>query len=227
MNEDYRYEIKFVLNEMNYSLFKKWLHIESDCMKKYPDRVINSLYFDDVNFSSVKDNLSGVPDRIKLRLRWYGYEEGETSEPILESKSKRGRLGSKEYCNIPMPTGSVHRLSVSEINKIIVDHDAFHKELASDYYHSTLFVTYKREYFEDNKNLRITVDDGIKYSIPIPSKKLPELENIYYGKRVLELKFNIDNKNYVSEIIRELNVVPSRHSKYLTGLAMFGQVNYL
>ena len=97
MNQDFRYEIKFVANEMNFSIFNKWLFAETDCTKKYPDRQINSLYFDDKNFSCVRDNLSGVAQRKKYRLRWYGKIEQELSDPILEVKIKNGRLGSKKY----------------------------------------------------------------------------------------------------------------------------------
>ena len=50
MSDDLRYEIKLVANEINFSVFNKWLHIETDFFKKYPDRQINSLYFDDNNF---------------------------------------------------------------------------------------------------------------------------------------------------------------------------------
>ena len=39
---------------------------------KHPNQTINSLYFDDLKHSSVKDNLSGVANRSKYRLRWYG-----------------------------------------------------------------------------------------------------------------------------------------------------------
>ena len=30
MSEDLRYEIKVVANEINFSVFNKWLHIETD-----------------------------------------------------------------------------------------------------------------------------------------------------------------------------------------------------
>ena len=36
MSDDLRYEIKVVANEINFSVFNKWLHIETDFFKKYP-----------------------------------------------------------------------------------------------------------------------------------------------------------------------------------------------
>ena len=39
---------------------------------QYPKRKINSLYFDDLNYSSINENLDGVSEKKKYRIRWYG-----------------------------------------------------------------------------------------------------------------------------------------------------------
>ena len=72
MNSDYRYEIKFVLDNSRLSDAMQWLYNETTANKIYDNRSVNSIYFDDVNFSSVRDNLAGLPQRNKFRLRWYG-----------------------------------------------------------------------------------------------------------------------------------------------------------
>ena len=74
MSDDYRYEIKFVLNEVALSRFISWVYLDTNCRKKYPERIVNSIYFDDLDFSSVSDNIAGVPNRLKTRLRWYQSE---------------------------------------------------------------------------------------------------------------------------------------------------------
>ena len=38
----------------------------------YKSRNINTIYFDDINFSSIRENLDGVSHKKKYRLRWYG-----------------------------------------------------------------------------------------------------------------------------------------------------------
>ena len=43
----------------------------------------------------------------------------------------------------------------------------------------------------------------------------------------MDIKFNPDMKDTVSELIKPLHITPKRHSKYLTGLAMLGYVVYL
>ena len=228
MSDSYRYEIKFVLNEMNESIFEKWLHSETSCTKKYPNRYINSLYLDDINYSSVKDNLSGIANRYKLRLRWYGNNSSfEGIKPTLEKKLKKGRLGSKEYTPVIGIESNIYTLKIGEIfNEVTRQYDSEGIGL-KDFYYPTLLVSYEREYFEDGNNLRVTLDKNIRYSVPTMSKSIKNLNWINHNKKILELKFEPQAKDYVSELMRPLNLVPSRHSKYLTGLSMLGQANYL
>ena len=40
--------------------------------EQYQNRKVNSIYFDDLNYSSIKQNLDGVSDKKKYRIRWYG-----------------------------------------------------------------------------------------------------------------------------------------------------------
>ena len=69
MSSDYRYEIKFVLDNSRLSDAMQWLYNETTAIKTYDNRKVNSIYFDDVGFSSVRDNLAGISQRNKLRLR--------------------------------------------------------------------------------------------------------------------------------------------------------------
>ena len=71
MNSKYRYEIKFVLNDIQLAEISAWMNAETTMIKRYSPRIINNLYFDDLDFSSVKDNLSGISNRKKYRLRNY------------------------------------------------------------------------------------------------------------------------------------------------------------
>ena len=58
-----------------------------------------------------------------------------------------------------------------------------------------------KKYFEDNNNFRITLDKNIKFSLPINSNRLDQHSWISYNKKILELKFEQNNKNYASRII--------------------------
>ena len=48
-----------------------------------------------MTLDNYRDNLNGVQNRIKHRIRWYG-EVIKVEEPILEYKIKQGELGYKE-----------------------------------------------------------------------------------------------------------------------------------
>ena len=71
MSSDYRYEIKFVLDNARLADVMQWLYNNTTANKSYDNRIVNSIYFDDVGFSSVRDNLAGTAQRNKFRLRWY------------------------------------------------------------------------------------------------------------------------------------------------------------
>ncbi|SVC31011.1 uncharacterized protein METZ01_LOCUS283865, partial [marine metagenome] len=63
--------------------------------KRYPDRYVSSIYLDDSNYTSIKDNLTGLPNRKKYRLRWYlgNKEMNSEKQPNFEVKIRNGRLG--------------------------------------------------------------------------------------------------------------------------------------
>ena len=48
----FRYEIKYVLNSIKFNYFLEWKNNKAILRKKYPSRIINSLYLDDTNFTS-------------------------------------------------------------------------------------------------------------------------------------------------------------------------------
>ena len=91
--ENYRYEIKFILNEANYSNAYFIINAKTSMKKDFSNRVVNSLYFDDMNFSSIQDNLIGLANRKKMRLRWYDNNLLD-KRAIFEIKKRNGRLGS-------------------------------------------------------------------------------------------------------------------------------------
>ena len=66
----------------------------------FTERRVNNIYLDSMTFSNLKDNLNGVQNRIKHRIRWYG-DGLEIRNPILEYKIKKGELGYKEYFSLP------------------------------------------------------------------------------------------------------------------------------
>lgn len=229
MSNGYRYEIKFVLNEMALAGFLGWMYKNTSCRKKYPARTVNSIYFDDVNFTSARDNLAGVPKRMKTRLRWYQGKNGHSMDsPILEQKFKSGRLGTKESVKLTNLDDDLSNLNFSELIRAIKQEVSPSHFASLEYLVPTLQVSYLRQYYEDNRGLRVTIDQNIEFKGHLSMHHLIEQRGfIPYRSKIIELKFDPSFKNEVSDLLRPLRLTPVRHSKYLTGLAMFSQAQYL
>ena len=225
MTLDYRYEIKFVLDDTKLSDAMQWLYSDTTTNKTYSDRRVNSIYFDDVDFSSVKDNLAGMPQRNKLRLRWYGLQEN--SLPYFEVKTKNARTGYKTSYPIKSIENNLLEISVEKITskctKDLAKQDiVFDKHLVP-----TLQVNYERGYYETHDSIRITIDQDIKFSDTQLHTRLNENSSLSYPLNVMEIKFKPSMKESVAELIRPLHMTPKRHSKYLVGLAKLGYVVYI
>ena len=228
MSEDFRYELKFVLDDVRAAEASHWLHFNTTARTAYPDRRVNSLYCDDLGFSSVRDNLAGVSDRRKIRLRWYQDINGiATGLPVFELKVRNGRLGRKISFKLPEIISDLMELDLRDL-MIEVNKELAAKELIfDDYLTPTLQVSYVRSYYEDLYGLRITMDSDIRFNGVSPHQKLGTTLNTRYPYKVMEIKFPPSMKNDVSRLIRPLHITPKRHSKYLVGLAMLRQAVYI
>lgn len=65
-------------------------------------RTVQSLYFDTWDREALYDNLAGVAERRKLRLRWYG-EATRGVHGQLELKRRSGTMGDKLVLPLPAP----------------------------------------------------------------------------------------------------------------------------
>ena len=91
-----RYEIKFVLSNPQVSQALEWIYFHTSAKLAHPNRLVNSIYFDDNDFTSVKDNLIGLSNRSKYRLRWYGdSRQNEEVDLNFEIKNRSNRTGDK------------------------------------------------------------------------------------------------------------------------------------
>lgn len=233
-NESGRYELKFVFDEAKLSQAMQWLECCTDFKSSFPDRRVNSLYFDDVSYQSVRDNLAGVAKRNKTRLRWYGDTSGSQLNPLtLEQKIRDGRLGYKKLYPLNNEI-DIREIKVSEISSFVENHlinnrtdNRYALPIFNDCLFPTLYVEYSRKYFEDKHDIRITIDDSIIFRSPIPSTKILDGMLASYPLHVMEIKFPLEKKPYVSDLLRKLHFTPKRHSKYLIGLSSFGVVSYL
>ena len=225
MNSDYRYEIKFVLNSIKLSDAMEWLYTNTTANLAYENRIVNSIYFDDISNSSVRDNLTGVSQRSKFRLRWYDNENKECL--AFEVKIKNGRLSRKEIYPINLSKDNLIKLSAEDIASRCIKDLKMNNVIFDDYMMPTLKVSYEREYYETHNGIRITIDQNIRFSDIYLNSMLIKETPFNYPLSVMEIKFDPSKKREVSELIKPINISPTRHSKYLVGMAITRNVTYI
>ena len=200
---------------------RSWIRLHPDgFIKAYPPRQVNNLYFDDPNFSCYNANLSGVGDRRKLRLRWYG-DSMVRVQGTLELKCKSNQLGWKEYCPIPAPL-DLSNINWGELLKVLRTYaDDRFKHWLSEFDRPTLINCYMREYYETlDGQIRATVDhnplvwDQVMYARPNLFAGTPQEQLV-----VLEIKSEASMHRRVSNVLSSFPSPVSRNSKYVAGVA--------
>lgn len=215
MDKTYRYERKFILPK-NYSVDS----IESVLIKsrfsftkQYEDRYVNSIYFDNKNLDSVKENLDGVVSKKKIRLRWYG-SHNLIQNPRLEVKLKMGYLNTKKIFELKNFKIKFSENNLNNINSILLKKYNFlnnYKIVTSTHYIRKYFISIIN-------NIRATIDTDIFY------KKLRQLNNFNLNNKdsrpILELKYKTADDDYVRTNLKNLTLRFSKNSKYINSLIL-------
>ena len=81
-------ELNLILNKSNFFF-----------SEQHPARKVNSIYFDNIHLSAVKDNLDGINKKQKIRVRWYDLQN-HINDAKLEIKQKFGFQNYKIIKNI-------------------------------------------------------------------------------------------------------------------------------
>ena len=67
---DKRFERKFILRDLNnIEIISSLFHSKCNFIEQFPERSVNSIYFDNHRYDSVHQNLDGINDKIKFRNR--------------------------------------------------------------------------------------------------------------------------------------------------------------
>ena len=187
-----RHEIKFLINSK-----EKYELIDKNQLKKiFPDRIVESIYFDtqDLQFFNLSEE--GITPRFKIRIRGYNNKRLDN----LEIKT----------------TNNYHREKVT-IKNFIYDNYELHKNLKKigikQNVQKKIRIKYLRSYYEFENLGRITLDRNIEFFLP--DKSFHNSKKI--KQNILEIKVQRENvdKNYIEKII---NLKETRFSKYCIGI---------
>ena len=206
-----RLEKKFIYQNGD-TTYKSFL-INGMFKKIYPDRKINSIYFDCENLKNVWDNINGFGERVKIRLRWYN--KLLNKEVFLEEKKKINLMTVKKVKSL-----GIFR-DTFELKKFIRENLSLEKLILNKQLNlnEILTVSYNREYYQDfSKKLRVTIDKNIKIFKDI------ELKPIELEKNIIEIKYHPKHSKFCNNFILKNNL-KNRNQKYSKYVNSFIELN--
>lgn len=214
-SKSYRYERKFVLDQQSYHdlILKVSLH-PVHFRRSYPARVVNNLYFDTIGRCSYFDNVEGVAERTKMRVRWYGDMLGSIPAPFLEYKIKKGLVGTKRRYHLPTMQLSATGLGATVANVLRSASVPPPVQLDLPHVEPVLLNQYRREYFESGDQFRLTVDTQLRSFDPTQTIQ-DHFRN--EDRTVVEIKYGPQHESAARQLLEHFGLRVMKNSKFVTG----------
>jgi SPX domain protein involved in polyphosphate accumulation len=209
-----RYERKYKLENVGLAVVQQVVASHPAGFRPlHPRRRINNIYFDTPDLQTFADNVAGIADRKKYRVRWYGHKRKQVKKPVLEVKIKQNQLGQKVSQKVQGFSGETLHLLTEEVNQKLPYTPGLRPVLAN---------AYDRLYYgTSDKKFRITIDFNLQFG---PSNArflhLPfhDLETI-----IVELKYKAEYEPELDRITQYLPFRMTKSSKYVYGINLLYQ----
>ena len=200
----FRIEEKLKVAESKIFQLRDWI-TKNMGVTLYSSRTINSIYFDNQDYTMYNQSIEGVLPRKKIRLRVYGKEFSPNKSINKETKisSVEGKYKISELVQNP-----------SELLNFGIYDNSY--GLCTP----VLNVLYERSYYKI-KNIRLTIDEKIIYR-KIVNRKISE-PSTFDKYNIVELKCN--SKKSISLLSNNFPFERTRFSKYTRGIE-FTRLNY-
>lgn len=208
----YRYERKYNMDVSEYDVLL--FSLQKEGMKiHHPPRTINNLYFDTPDLDAYLENVEGLSERNKYRLRWYG-ERFQEFKPTFEVKMKRDTVNTKQSVKLnPMPFHNledVNAVCSSVMEGLSEANPLLYIEMQNK--QPTLLNGYQRDYYISiDKVTRLTIDRNM-YFYNCQNGQ----ENSPFEQMVVEVKYPAENEPKINFDEFKLNI--GKSSKYVSGL---------
>lgn len=210
---DWRYELKITCRAESLAQARNWIQLHPEGFRTaYPPRLVNNIYLDAADLRFLNANLSGLSDKQKLRIRWYGEEP---KEPVLELKYKHNWLGGKLRVPLSQPIDLCQSWSQILAN-VAANVPVSWQHLLGKTSQPMLLNRYRREYYVTPDGvIRATLDyeqeayDQNHSLRPNLHHRLP-IENLL----VIELKGDSSQSERLEHVCSQFPVRLSRNSKY-------------
>ena len=195
----FRKEKKFRLTLSDFQILKFSL-FERGMNELYPERKVQSFYYDTKDLKMFEDSDEGILPRKKIRVRKYNEENIYNKE--IKITSEEGRYKITKPLKEDFKKNYYESFLDSQYGPLI----------------PTLFVSYFRKYYFLD-NLRITFDRNISYQ----NLRTDHGVKMIDPECVIEIKTDISiEDDFIFNII---NIPTSRFSKYCRGIIMLNSYN--
>ena len=211
-NKVNRFERKWLFRSNNYlALINSLIRSKLFFRTQYPLRKVNSIYFDTYDYKSIRENLDGVSNKKKIRIRWYG-DKNTTKNPIIETKSKKGFETKKES----MPIRELHDLKVFNLKNLKILKETINSKLKQKkIIYPVLTTHYQREYFISlNGKIRATIDYDLK-SVFLNNLSQIDIIKNFKNICILEFKYSTSLDKYVRKNLKDISLRLSKNSKFV------------
>lgn len=214
-----RYERKFLVSGLTASEVESLIRFHPAMFSQiYQPRFVNSLYLDSPDLRNYFDNLAGIQNRVKVRIRWYGDLFGHVERPLLEVKVKSNTLGQKE--SYPLTSFSVnHDFSFEAIRQVFQSSflpETLKVELLG--LEGVFVGRYHRTYYQSAcRHYRLTLDRDLEfYRLGFNNSFLHKSADFVHT--VLELKYDHGKDTDADRIVSYFPFRLTKISKYVLGV---------
>lgn len=219
MAEIMRKELKYVISIEKYMRMRKKLELlmvpdQHGVNGEYP---VRSQYFDSVTDADLQDNLDGVQEKRKIRVRVYSYEAAGAK---LEYKCKNGTDGVKY--SIPLSKEEVLLMEQCQYDFLMNRKEKLagrlFTKMTEQLYRPKTIIEYDRTaYLYPVSDVRITFDRNLRATVNpygICAEKPFFMPQMDADQGILEVKYNDFFPYALKPVLYELENVAEAYSKY-------------
>jgi len=217
---DFRYERKFLVDQMDAHQVRALVKRHPAMFyEPYPPRAVNNLYLDTEGMENYLDNVSGVGERRKVRVRWYGDLFQDIGRPQLEFKIKNGLVGTKVvYPFVPfsLDAGFCHRyyqrvLRGSQLPENVKRYLLQLQVVLCNRYYRWYFAT-------KDQRFRVTIDTNMAFYQVKKANNRFVRKYVDHHSVVVELKYDKPLDVEAERVSRLFPFSVTKNSKYVTGI---------
>lgn len=220
MVDQLRVEKKCPLNMEQLHLFRAWhKKYGNHFQRAFDDRIVNSIYFDTVDFRGYHENIEGQAKRKKIRLRWYGPTRAP-EQARLEIKKRINNLNCKDYQLLDMANIAIDPLATL-FSRLRKDLNPMLRHQLHHILKPTVFNQYSREYYASQSNIRLTVDTDLKAEKLVYQSTMLQSYSHRSIAAVLELKYLPEQEDEFHELMDAFPFRHTRNSKYISAMQDF------